>query len=282
MAGTAGTAARDAGKGAKDVAESGWIQTLGRVGLVSYGVVNLLIAWLAAQIALTGGGGQDADKSGALKTLAGQPFGAVLLWILAIGLAALAVWQLAEAIWGYRYVSDQRKRTLKRVVAAIEAVVFAAFAVSAAQVAVGSSSGSGGGGEPSSLTARVLELPGGQVLVGLIGLVIVGVSAAVVRHGLAKKFLEDLDLRSAPARDRTVTTRLGQAGYAALGVVYGIIGILVVVAAVNYDPEQATGLDGALQTLAGQPFGVGLLLVVAAGLACFGGFCFADARYRRG
>ena len=88
------------------------LEHLARVGLIAYGVVHLLVAWLALQLAW-GGGGQSADQSGALATVAGQPFGKPLLWVIALGLIALAVWQAAEALrWRGALSADgkQKKR----------------------------------------------------------------------------------------------------------------------------------------------------------------------------
>ena len=99
---------------------------------------------------------------------------------------------------------------------------------------------------------------------------------------MRKKFLADLDLSTAGPTARRVATRLGQAGYPAVGVSYGIIGLLIVIMAMTYRPDKAVGLDAALTTLAARPYGTALLLLAAAGLACFGVYCVFDARYRRG
>jgi hypothetical protein len=104
-----------------EAAESGPIKTLGRVGLVAYGIVHLLVAYLVVRVAL--GGGAKADKTGALQTIAEQPAGRFFLWVLTVGLVALAIWQLAEAGWGHRYRRPRRRRTLQRLVSLGEAAV---------------------------------------------------------------------------------------------------------------------------------------------------------------
>jgi hypothetical protein len=104
----------------------------------------------------------------------------------------------------------------------------------------------------------------------------------LVHRGVARRFVDDLDLAGAEAHARDAAIRLGQVGWTALGVGYGIIGLLITYSALNYDPEKATGMDTALKTLAGQPYGTVLLLIIAAGLACFGAYCLFDARYRHG
>jgi len=128
----------------------------------------------------------------------------------------------------------------------------------------------------------VLALPLGQFLVGAVGVVVLAVGGFQVYRGLRKKFVEDLDLSTAHPTARTAAARLGQVGYPALGIAYGIIGVLIIAMAVTYRPNKAVGLDAALTTLAAQPYGTILLLLVAAGLACFGVYCLFDARYRRG
>jgi hypothetical protein len=264
-----------AGTQAARAADSKPVRLLGRIGLAAYGVVNLLIAWLAAQVALGSGGGDGASKDGALAQLAEKSWGSVLLWIIAVGLFALAIWQLAEAIWGRKAVGSP----LKRGAHVVEALVFGALGFSAAKVAASGKTQSNS--DQAGFTADVLDKPAGKWLVAIAGLVVVGAAVYLVIKGVTKRFLKDLDLAGAAPSTRKLTTRLGQAGYAAHGVGYGIVGALIVVAAFQHDPEKATGLDTALATLADQPYGTALLLVVALGFACFGAYCFFDARFRK-
>ena len=274
---SAGQQARRAERTAKQAAESGPIKTLGRVGLIAYGVVHLLVAYLAVRVAL--GGGAKADKTGALQAIAEQPAGRLVLWVLTAGLAALTVWQLAEAGWGHQYRRPQRRRTVQRLASLGEAVLAGALAVSAFKTA----SGKGGKskGEKAALVDRIFEWPAGQLLVAAVGLGIVAIAIYLVHRGVNQRFVDDLDLSGAEPHARDAAIRFGQVGWAALGVAYGIIGLLIVYSAVTYDPKKATGMDTALKTLAGQPYGTFLLLMVAAGLACFGVYCLFDARYRR-
>lgn len=271
----------NAGRQAQQAADSKPVRMLGRVGLAAYGLVNLLFAYLAAKVAFSGGGGGNASKQGALQTLASQPGGGVLLWVITIGLVALAVWQLAEAGVGYGYTTSEKRRTARRLGSAGKAVAFGALAFSAGKIAAGGSGG-GSGGKQKTITAKVLEFPGGQILVGLVGLGIIAGAGYLVYHGWKKKFLEDLDLMRASRGTRKTVIRLGQAGFVAVGVAYALVGVLVLTAAVTYDPKKSTGLDGALQTLAKQPYGPVLLGLIALGVACYGVYCFFDARFRRG
>lgn len=270
------SAAHSANQSAKDVAQSKPVKVGARVGIFAYGITHLLIAWLALQIAFTGGG-EKADQSGAFQKLAEQPFGQVLLWVLVIGFVATALWRLELAIWGYSYVSDRTKQIRKKGASAVKVVVFGVLAFLAAQTALGSG---GGGGGKQQATAGLLGLPGGQFIVGAIGLVIIGVGGRKVYQGIKKKFLEDMSMPS-DQRARQVAERTGQVGFVGKGVSIALIGVLVVVAAIRFRPDEASGLDAALKSLVTQPFGPYLLAAVALGLAAYGVFCFFDARYHR-
>ncbi|MBG0567353.1 DUF1206 domain-containing protein [Actinoplanes aureus] len=275
-AGNAGHAAVDA---ARDTTDNKYFQLLGRVGLAAYGLVHFTIAYLAVRVAL-GASGAKADKGGALATLAAQPGGRALLWAVTVGLAVLVLWRLGEATVGLRWVQPHHKRIRKRIESALTAVVFGLLAVSAGKLAAGG--GAGSDAQQKALTARVLALPLGQLLVGTVGVALLALAAYEIYRGIRKKFVEDLDLSTASPTARTAAIRLGQAGYPALGIAYGTIGMLIITMAVTYRPNKAVGLDAALTTLAAQPYGTALLLLVAAGLACFGLYCLFDARYRRG
>jgi Domain of Unknown Function (DUF1206) len=273
----AGQQARRAERTAKEAADSGPIKTLGRVGLIAYGLVHLLVAYLAVRVAL--GGGAKADKTGALQTIAEQPGGRFFLWVLTVGLVALTVWQLAEAGWGHAYRRPERRRTVQRLVSLGEAGVAGALAYSSFKVASGKAGKTKG--EKAAFIDKIFEWPAGELLVAAVGLGIVAIAVYLVHRGMALRFVDDLDLAGAEPHARQAAIRFGQVGWPALGVAYGILGLLLVYSAVTYDPAKATGMDTALKTLAGQPYGRFLLLIVAAGLACFGAYCLFDARYRR-
>jgi hypothetical protein len=136
--------------------------------------------------------------------------------------------------------------------------------------------------EKTAFIDKVFDWPAGELVVALAGLGIVAIAIYLVHRGVARTFVSDLDLAGAEPHARDAAIRFGQVGWPGLGVAYGIVGLLLVYSAVTYDPEKATGMDTALKTLAGQPYGTGLLLIVAAGLACFGAYCLFDARYRLG
>ncbi len=262
---------------AEQAGNSASLEALARVGLIAFGLVHLLVGWLALQIAWGAAAG-SADSSGALTTLADQPFGKIMLWLVAVGLTALALWQASEAIWGYRRHGGA-ERVRMQVTSGAKAVIYAALGVSAASVALGSGSSSSQSQEQT--TTGVLGWPGGQIIVVAAGLIIVGVGVASVIKGLRRSFDEEIDTASMPPSVRKGVGGLGQVGYIAKGLALGVVGGLLSYAALTLDRQQGQGLDGALHKMLAQPFGRFLLTAVAIGFAAFGLFAMLQARYRR-
>ena len=256
------------------------IAGLGRIGMVCYGAVHVIVAVLALRIA-TVGSAQRADQSGALQEIASTSFGGVLLWVLAIGLLAFAGWQLLLAAAGYTWRAKQRTRAFKRLGAVVRAVVSISIGVLAIKLATGSGNSGDSNQKQKTFTARLLELPAGRFLVGLAALIVIAFGVAAIVSGVRRSFMKDLNTSELPAGSQQWVRRLGMIGYLAKGVAIGIVGLLLGIAAVRSNPGQAGGLDAALRTLAGQPFGPILLIAVAVGLAAFGVYSFAAARSHR-
>lgn len=245
-----------------------------RPGLVAYGLVHLVLGWLALQLAL-GDRQKSASSSGAVRTLAQQPLGLVLVWLVALGMLLLVLWQLWEAFGGHRGV-DATTRLRRRVTSVGKACVYGYIGYNALSIAIGS--GSSGGGT-DSLTARIMNLPGGQVLVGLVGAGIIAVGGYLAWKGLSEKFTEDLTARGRRGTSGTFTVWLGKVGYVAKGAALAVVGILFGYAAVTHDAQRSGGLDQALQKVLQQPFGPYVLGAMAVGIGCFGVFCFVHARH---
>jgi hypothetical protein len=252
-------------------------QVLGRAGMACYGVVHVIVAYLAVRVAL-GDSGQQADQSGAIQEVGATSFGAVMLWVLAIGLIAYGLWQLMMAAFGYQWVANKGKRTRRRIAAVVRAVIGISLGLFAARLVTGNGGGQSGDQKQQEFTAKLLSLPAGRALVAIVAAVVIGVAVAEVRKGIRKSFLDDLDLHDLPQGTQQWVRRLGVLGYLAKGVVLGIVGVLLATAAFQSNAREAGGLDRALKTLAAQPFGAIALVVVAVGLAAFGVYCFAAAR----
>jgi hypothetical protein len=262
---------------ASRAAGSKWLERLTRAGFIGYGIIHLLFAWLAFQIAF-GGSSAEGDQSGALQALAKQPFGTFLIWVIVAGLVAMAIWQGFEAAIGHR--GDQgRTRVAGRLVSAGRALVYLYLAWTGVKVLQGKGASSADSQQQTSQS--LMSSGGGRVLVGLAGLVVAGVGIGLVVYGVLKKFEEHLEMGRMSAGTRRTTRRLGIAGYAAKGVAYTIAGVLLLTAAVQFDPEKARGLDAALRTLAAQNYGKYLLGLMALGIAAYGVFCLIEARYRK-
>ncbi|WP_442577051.1 DUF1206 domain-containing protein [Microbacterium sp. F51-2R] len=244
-----------------------------RIGYVVLGILHLVIGGIAISIA-TGGGG-EADQGGAMQQIEKAPAGVFVLWLIVLGLVALAAWQIAETVlernpdtkkkWGYRakYLGT--------------AVIYLAIAGTALVYALGGQSDSSQ--STTSFSAQLMSTGPGVVLVAVLGLGVAAIGVAFVVRGITRAFEKHLDLPENIARPGIVT--FGVVGYIAKGIAVAITGILFIAAALTHNPQTAGGLDGALHTLVGLPFGPIILWIVGAGLALYGIFCFARARYAR-
>jgi hypothetical protein len=268
---------RTAESTASRAANSRALELLARAGFIGYGIVHLLFAWLALQIAW-GGSSEEGDQSGALQKIAEQPMGKFLVIAIGVGLAAMALWQLLEAIVGH--TGEQGKeRVIERVASAGRAIVYGYFAFTAFKVFNGANASTADSQQKT--TEGLLGSTGGRWLVALAGIALAGLGVGLVIYGVVKRFEKHLKTGLMSPSTRKLSRRLGVAGYSAKGVAYGIAGLLFVVAAVTYDPEKARGLDAALNELREQPYGAILLTLIALGIAAFGVFCFVQSKYRK-
>lgn len=266
---------------ARGVATGTWMSRLARLGYATKGVVYLIIGGLAAQLAI-GHGGSATDQHGVLHTIYDQPFGKFLLAIVALGLLGFALWCFIQALFDTEGKGRDAKGMIARIGYAIVGVGYGALAFGAYQLVAGT----GNGGKSSTTTtqdwtALLLKQPFGVVLVVLVGLVVIAVALYLFSKAYSAKFRSRLNLARVNAQVRKWAISAGRCGYAALGVVFSIIGFFLLVAAFQHNPHQAEGLDSALQTLAKQPFGPVLLGIVALGLIAYGVYSFVEARYRR-
>jgi Domain of Unknown Function (DUF1206) len=248
-----------------------------RAGFAVSGVLHLLVAFIILRIAFGSGG--NADQSGALATLAGQPGGAVILWVAAAGLVALGLWRVAEALVGSK-PGERSTNTgddtpaWKRAKSLGLAVVNFAIALSAARFAMGG--GQQSSQQNASMSAQMMQSVWGAAILTIVTLGLIGVGGYHVYKGAAKKFLKDLRVHPG-----TGITAVGVTGYVAKGVVLAGAGVLVIIATLQADPSKATGFDGAVKALGHAPFGKVLLIAAALGIAAFGAYSFVRARYGR-
>ena len=250
---------------------SRWYHVLIGIGLVSYGLVHLLLAWLAGKVAIGGGG--DASSQGAMKEVAKQPLGAALLWIMAVGLFSLVIWQILEAIVGHEE-SDRRRRITRRLSSIGRAIVYAALGVIAVRVAIGS--GSSSGKAEDTLSARLMELPAGRFLVAAVGIGVIAVGVSPDRERHPAQVHPARPRRSAPAvgglaRDRGLgRPRASRSGPSA--------------GSSAWRRSPTTPRRPAAWTRPSPPSGTSrsdrvLLFAIAVGIAAFGIYCFFWARH---
>ncbi|MGX5656241.1 DUF1206 domain-containing protein [Geodermatophilus nigrescens] len=255
-----------------------------RAGLLGYALIHLLVAWLALQLAWGPGrartAGRSADSAGALDVLAESPLGDGLLWVLAASLAGLCLWQAVEVLRHHRGVpppGPRRREALGQLGKTVgTALLYGFLAVSAVRAALGVRSGRR---EEEETVRGVLGWPGGQVLVVAVALVVVGIGAYHVRKGWRSDFLGEIELSTVAPALRALTHRAAQAGFVLKGVALVLVGAVVGWAAVTVDADSATGLDGALRTVATSPVGPAALTVVATGLVTFAVYLLARARH---
>ena len=250
----------------RDARHSTTLEWSVRAGLVGYGALHLLVAWVAVRLALAGGSGTATSK-GALAQLAADTLGRATLAVLAVGFAALVVWQLVAALVGYRDRSGW-PRTLMRLGAASRVVVYGYFALASAGLALGGRSASGG--SPESTTAAVMSWPAGPLLVAAVGLTAAGIGVGLAVFGWKDGFLEQLDERARQSERRTPIVVVGRTGYVVKGLAFVVIGGLLCWAAITHDPHKSGGLDQALHEVLGGLPGTIAVVVVGVGLGCLG------------
>ena len=279
MRNTPGKNARqEAGRRAEEAAEeaSPWVDRIARFGYVTKGVVYLIVGLLAVGAAI-GMGGRTTDPPGALRTIGTQPFGLVVLGFVALGLAAYALWRLVQAVADPEGEGRDLSGIASRIGHGAAGLGYAVLAFTAGQLVITS----GGGGSPKDWTAWLLSLPFGWVLVMGVGIGVAGYGFHQLYKAYQAEFEEHLKRSEMSDRVESWIMQGGRFGLAARGVVIGMAGVFVIVAALRFDPSEAAGLGGALQALLQSPFGSWILGVVALGLVAYGLLMLAVARYGR-
>lgn len=274
------TLARNGRVEAERAARGSGTRWAARTGLAARGVIYLLVGVLALQIASGDDKNQQADRQGALAELSGKPYGSVLLWALGIGLVGMALWRLSEVVFGS--VGPDGRKVKKRLLALARCVFYSFVAFSVLSFAAGSGGGGGSSDEQSrDVTARLLEMPGGQWIVGAAGVGVVVTGVWIGARALMRAYRDKMRMGAMSPRVRRLVDVTGVVGGGARGLVFAAAGAFAVRAAVDYEPDKAKGLDDTLRSFAGTPVGPGLLACVAAGLVLFGVFSFAMARWRK-
>ncbi|GAA4785435.1 DUF1206 domain-containing protein [Actinomycetospora chlora] len=254
-----------------------WSEVLGRVGLGAYGVVHLLLGWLAAAIA-TMGDQSPVDQRGAVAIVAhGGIVGRFLLGLATVCLVTFAVWQVRAAAVGFRWVDETGLRWRKRIGAFAKALGVGGVAYFAVRVIV---SPTGNASELQVIAHEAFALPGGRLLV-LLGAVVVLITAGATTYtGVRATFLGDLVPEKLTPGLRRVARWLGAVGNLTRAVAFGAVGVLALDAVLEDDPDEVGGLDLALRALADHTLGATVLAVAGVGFAAYGLYCLIDAYAR--
>jgi Domain of Unknown Function (DUF1206) len=262
-------------EGGETVVQSTGFEWLSRAGFVARGLIYGIIGVLALRLAL-GQGGRTTNQQGALHTVAQQPLGKALLTLLAIGLGGYALWRFARAAIGHGPEGTDSK--FDRVTALASGIVYAGFFIVAVRILTGSN---GSSSTPKTASRDVFVWPAGTWIVGAAGLIVIGVGLYQGYRGVTRDFLKDSKTEQMSPRAKRWISRLGLIGHLSRMVVFTLVGVFLVKAAVDYNPRAAIGLDGALAKLQHNSLGPLLLGAVALGLIAFALYSFSDARYRR-
>ncbi|MFE4959322.1 DUF1206 domain-containing protein [Streptomyces sp. NPDC056653] len=266
---------------AQRAANSTAVSAAARAGFVARGVIYVLIGVLSLRIALSNGGGKQADRGGAIAEIAGKPFGTVLLWLLGIALAGMALWRLSEAAFGQ--AGPDGKKAGKRAMAAGRFVFYGFVSYSVLSYAAGDKGSGSGSSDKNSqdVTAIALDWPGGQWIVAVAGIAVAAAGVWIAVRAIRHKFRKHLKMFEMSEKTRKVIDFLGMSGGAARGIVFAVAGVFAVAAAVQHKPGKAKGMDDTLRSFTETPAGPWLLALIAVGLAAFGVFSWANARWRK-
>ena len=256
------------------------METFARFGYAAKGFVYGAIGILAL-LAAFNTGGKTTGTTGALQAIAAQPFGQILLILIALGLVGYVIWRFIQAINDPRDKGTDAKGIVTRLGYIFSGIAYAAVAINAALLAIGSSSGGSGGNSKQDWTATVMQQPFGRWLVGIAGAITIGIGFWRLYQAYKIKFRKKLNLNELNSEQEDWLVNISRFGIAARGVVFVMIGFFILQAAHQYNPEKVRGLDGALLTLAQQPFGKVLLTLMALGLVAYAVYLLLQARYRR-
>ncbi|GAA4447394.1 DUF1206 domain-containing protein [Nibrella saemangeumensis] len=257
-----------------------WVQRFARFGLTAKGIVYCLVGILAFMAAFELGGNseQNLNKQGIFQFILEQPFGQVLLALVAVGLICYALWRLTQAFMDTERKGTDAKGIARRIGYAFSGLVYGTLAFYAVKMVLGSSSGSGGGNSRQTLARKLLEQPFGQWLAGAVALGIIGIGIYQIYRAYSGKYLKKIQSSRLPTDKQHLLIQTGKVGYTARGIVWGIIGFLFMKAAINANAQEAGGSSSAFAFLENSSYGSFLLGAVAIGLLCYGIFMFVRAK----
>ena len=275
---TARHKAREAKFAGRRAANSRYVEWLARAGLTARGLISALIGVLALEIAF-GNSGHKADQSGAVRVVASTPIGTLLLWLLVGGFIGMALWRLSEALYGAP--GPDGRKVGARLIAGFKAVLYGFIAFGIMKYALGLGAPKSSDQQTVDLTSTAMREPGGRIILGIVGVVLIGAGAFLAWRAFVRKFVEEIKTGEMSRPTRRAVVALGWVGGIARGVVFSAAGLFLLIAAVTARAHRAKGIDATLRAFSKTPAGPWLLVVVALGLVIFGLYSLAEARWRR-
>ena len=256
-----------------------WTESFARFGMAAKGVVYCLVGALAfmAAFEINGNSEGDAGKTGVFQFILEQPYGKILLGIVALGLVSYTIWRFIQAFMDSEQKGADAKGIGKRIGYAFSGFIYGGLAFYAAQLVLGNGGG-GGGDSRETLAGKLLEQPFGQWLVGIVAVGTMALGLHQIYKAISGKYLKNVQTGSVQPDIKNMLMKAGKVGYIARGIVWGIIGFLFLKAAMNSNAQEAGGSSSAFQFLE-QSYGSILLGAIALGLICYGVFMFVRARY---
>jgi hypothetical protein len=254
-----------------------WVERVARLGYIAKGVIYAVIGFLALREAVRAGG-RSTDPSGAIHSIGTQPFGGVMLALLAVGLACYALWKVVQGVKDPDGKGSDAHGIVRRVAYVGSGALYGLLAYTAAQSILGAEDTSE---DAATASAMAFQPPLGPILVWLVGTVVVAVGLYQLYAAYEAKFRDDLRLHQMGETEERWVIYAGRIGTAARAIAIGVAGAFLLLAAYQSDPSEARGLGAALETVQHQPLGPYMLGTIAIGLLVYGAFMFAIARYRR-
>lgn len=250
------------------------LSLLGRLGLAGRTGFYLILTGLTVEIALLGGRAhQQADAHGALAIVSRPTLGKVAIAAVALGFVLFGIGRLVGA------VVDHSVSTARRVLTALQGLFYVALAYVPCSFLAGNYQ-TGSQQQQEKTTARVLGLPGGRVILVVVGVILLAVCVQQIRGAVQHDFRDGLDMAGASRPVRAVADASGVVGITARALVFLPMGIFLMIAAFEANPGRSYGIDAELLALSGHAWGVAVIAAVAAGLAVFVVYSAVETRYR--
>jgi hypothetical protein len=265
---------------ARQASRSPLMRGLARTGLASRGTIYVIIGVLAVMVAF-GQSDKKAESGGAMQAIAEKPGGTFALWLMALGFVGLALWRFAEAAFGQ--AGPDGDKAGKRLLSFGRGIFYSSLLVTTISYAIGVGSHQSSDSKSKDITGKAMkEVPGGQWIVAVAGLILIGIAVGMAyRAAVKKKFMEKLNTAEMSEGTRKGVETLGRIGRTARAFVFAVAGVFLAYAGFTFDPGKARGVDGTLRELRDTPAGLWLLVIIALGLAAFGAYSFCEARWRR-